>query len=112
MLSAITLASKKSTIMHYTTALNASKKENDTNYRFEFFYACAVIVTSQSAKTTLLAWHYTRQQIFVYLLFLAFLCAFGIADADFDVSFCIVSTVLKNICNRLKFVIYQIIIQV
>ena len=42
MLSVITLASKKSTIMHYTTALNASKKENDTNYRFEIFYACAL----------------------------------------------------------------------
>ena len=34
------------------------KKENDTNYRFEIFYACAVIVTLQSAKTPLLAWHY------------------------------------------------------
>ena len=32
MLSAITIAS-----MQYTTALNASKKENDTNYRFEIF---------------------------------------------------------------------------
>ena len=40
------------------TALTASKKENDTNYRFEIFYAWAVIVTLQSAKTTLLAWHY------------------------------------------------------
>ena len=58
MLSVITLASKKSTIVHYTTALNASKKENDTKYLFEIFYACAVIVTLQSAKTTLLAWHY------------------------------------------------------
>ena len=27
--------------------------------------------------------------------FLVFLCVFGVADADFDVSFCIVSTVLK-----------------
>ena len=44
--------------MHYTTALNASKKENDTNCRFETFYACAVIVTLQFAKTTLLVWHY------------------------------------------------------
>ena len=43
--------------MHYTTALNASKNENDTDYRFKDFYACAVIVTLQSAKTTLLAWH-------------------------------------------------------
>ena len=25
--------------MHYTTALNAEKKENDTNYRFEIVYA-------------------------------------------------------------------------
>ena len=38
---------------------------------------------------------FTRQQIFVYLLFLVFLYVFGVADADFDVSFCIVSTVLK-----------------
>ena len=37
MLSVIMRASKKSTIMHYTTALNASKKENDTHYRFEIF---------------------------------------------------------------------------
>ena len=44
--------------MHYTTELNASKKGNDANYRFEICYACAVIVTSPSAKTTLLAWHY------------------------------------------------------
>ena len=28
------------------------------NYRFEIFYKCAVIMTLQSAKTTLLAWHY------------------------------------------------------
>ena len=39
--------------------------------------------------------HYTRQQIFVYLLFLVLLYVFGIADADFDVSFCMVSTILK-----------------
>ena len=44
--------------MHYTTGLNASKKENDTNNRFEIFYARGVIVTLQSTKTTLLAWHY------------------------------------------------------
>ena len=31
------------------------KKKNDTNYRYEIFYAYAVIVTLQSAKTTLLA---------------------------------------------------------
>ena len=48
--------------MHYTTALNASKKENNTSYQFEIFYACAVIVTSQFAKTTLLAWHYLWQK--------------------------------------------------
>ena len=42
--------SKKSTIMHYKTALNASKKKNDTNYRFKVFYAWAVIVMLQSAK--------------------------------------------------------------
>ena len=34
------------------------QKENDTNYWFEFFYAWAVIVMLQSAKTTLLVWHY------------------------------------------------------
>ena len=62
MLSVITLASKKSTIMHYTTALNASKKENDTNCWFEFFYGWAVIVTLQSTKNTLLAWHYFWQE--------------------------------------------------
>ena len=44
--------------MHYATALNASKKENVTNYRFEIFYAWAIIVTLQSVKTTVLAWHY------------------------------------------------------
>ena len=54
MLSVIMLASKKLTIMHYITALNASKKENDTNYWFEIFYVCGIIVTLQSAKTTLL----------------------------------------------------------
>ena len=58
MLSVIMLASKKLTIMHYMTALNASKKENDTNCRFEIFCACVVIVTSQFTKTTLLVWHY------------------------------------------------------
>ena len=58
MLSVITLTSKKSTIIHYTTALNASKQENDTEYQFEIFYACAVVVTLRFAKTTLLAWHY------------------------------------------------------
>ena len=58
MLSVITLASKKSPITHYTTALSASKKENYTNYRFEMVCACAVIVTLQSAQTTLLPWHY------------------------------------------------------
>ena len=58
MLSVITLVSKKLMIMHYTTALNASKQENDTNYPFDIFYACAVIVRLQSFKTTLLAWHY------------------------------------------------------
>ena len=44
MLSVTMLASKKLTIMHYMIVLNASKKENDTNYQFEIFYACAVIV--------------------------------------------------------------------
>ena len=44
--------------MRYTTALNASKKGNDTNYRFEIFYVRAVIVTSQSIKITLLVWYY------------------------------------------------------
>ena len=34
MLSDITLASKKKTIMHYATALNASRKKNDTNNWF------------------------------------------------------------------------------
>ena len=58
MLSVILLAGKKLMIMHYTTALNALKKENDTNYWCEIIYAWAVIVTLQSAKTTLLAWHY------------------------------------------------------
>ena len=37
----------------------------------------------------------TRQQIFVYLLCLVFLYVCGVADANFDVSFCILSTVLK-----------------
>ena len=37
--------------MHYMTVLNASKKENDTNYWLEIFYALAAIVTLQSAKT-------------------------------------------------------------
>ena len=37
----------------------------------------------------------TRQQIFVYLFFLVFLDGFGVADADFGVSFCVVSTVSK-----------------
>ena len=32
---------------------------------------------------------------FLYITFLVFLYVFGVADADFDVSFCIVSTVLK-----------------
>ena len=41
-------------MMHYTTALNALKKENDTNYWFEIFYAWTLIVMLQSAKTTLL----------------------------------------------------------
>ena len=36
----------------------------------------------------------TGQQIFVYLLFLVFY-VFVVADADFDISFCIMSTVLK-----------------
>ena len=36
-----------------------------------------------------------RQQIFVYLLFLVFLYVFGVTDDNFDVSFCIASTVLK-----------------
>ena len=58
MLSVITLVNKKSTIMYYMTALNASKKENDTNYWFEIFYAWAVIVMLRSATTTLLVWHY------------------------------------------------------
>ena len=62
MLPVITLASKKSMIMQYMTALNASKKENDTKYRFEIFCGCTVIVTLQSAKTTLLAWHYFWQE--------------------------------------------------
>ena len=44
------LASKKLTIIHYATALKCFKKENVTNYRFETFYACAVIVTSQSTS--------------------------------------------------------------
>ena len=61
MLSVITLASKKLTILHYTTALNVSKKENDTNYRFEIFYAWEVIVTLQSIKNILLAWDYIFQ---------------------------------------------------
>ena len=42
MLSVIRLVSKKSMIMHYMTALNASKKENDMNYCFEMFYVWAV----------------------------------------------------------------------
>ena len=50
MLSIITLASKKLTIMHYTTALNASIKENDTNYQFKIFFACTIIVSLQSTK--------------------------------------------------------------
>ena len=58
MLSVITLVSKKSAIMHYTTALYALKKENDANYRLEILHVCAVIVILQSANTTLLAWHY------------------------------------------------------
>ena len=37
----------------------------------------------------------TWQQIFVYLPFLVFLYVFGVADANFDVIFCIVLTVLK-----------------
>ena len=37
----------------------------------------------------------TRQQIFVYLLFLVFLYVFGVTDDNFDVSFYIASTVLK-----------------
>ena len=37
----------------------------------------------------------TRQQIFVYLFFLVFLDVFGVADADFGVSFRVVSTVSK-----------------
>ena len=39
--------------------------------------------------------NYTRQQIFVYLFFLVFLDVFGVADADFGVSFRVVSTVSK-----------------
>ena len=59
MLSVIKLASKLSTIMRYAIALNASKKkEDDTNYRFKNFYACAAIKTLQSAEITLLAWYY------------------------------------------------------
>ena len=50
MLSVIMLVSKKLMIMHYMTALNASKKENDTNYQFEIFYAWVVIVTLQFTK--------------------------------------------------------------
>ena len=55
-------------IMHYTTVLTASKKENDTNYQFEIFYRWAVIVTLQSAKTTLLAWHYFWREELGYFL--------------------------------------------
>ena len=33
--------------------------------------------------------------MFGYLLFLVLFYVFGVADADFDVSFCIVSTLLK-----------------
>ena len=54
MLSVTMLASKKLMIMHYITELIASKKENDTNYWFEIFYAQGAIVTLKSAKTTLL----------------------------------------------------------
>ena len=58
MVSLITLASKKTKILHYTTALNVSQKENNTNYWFKIFYARAVIVTLQPAKNTLLPWYY------------------------------------------------------
>ena len=37
MLCVIILVKKKAKIMHYTTALNASKNENDTDYRFKDF---------------------------------------------------------------------------
>ena len=37
----------------------------------------------------------TRQQIFVYLFFLVFFDVFGVADANFGVSFRVVSTVSK-----------------
>ena len=49
MLSVVMLASKKLTIMHYMTALNASKKRMTPTIGLKFF-VWAVIVTLQSAQ--------------------------------------------------------------
>ena len=47
--------------------------------------------------------------LFIYF-FLVFPNVFGVADANFDVSFCILSTVL-NYLQEIEILIYQILIQ-
>ena len=39
--------------------------------------------------------NYTRQQMFVYLIFLVFLDVVWVVEAEFGVSFCLMSTLLK-----------------
>ena len=58
-------------------------------YKFSTRYQAQLTTCGHCAE------NYTRQQIFVYLFFLVFLDVFGVADADFGVSFRVVSTVSK-----------------